>query len=227
MRGTTIGFLGLTALACGGLGPAAAPTPPPSFAAPAAAPVATPATAPTGSTAWDGKFPISCYGGELVVRGAHADVPDNPAIWAGGDCRIRIEDCTISAPEVLYIGGNAEATIVGGRFTGSAYSIDAAGYAKVTVTGTELIGPVSKAGYAEMTISGTGSSGSSGSSATTSTTSTSPSTSTRRPHAGNGRPRHGAAASDDDDCNARYEACLADDPNNPDCEDIYRGCHDE
>jgi hypothetical protein len=63
---------------------------------------------------------------------------EEEALWVGGDCELRVVDCTIVAPTGLWIGGRARVTIEGGVIEGGEYGIYAGGDAHVDVVRTEL-----------------------------------------------------------------------------------------
>jgi Contractile injection system spike tip protein len=70
-----------------------------------------------GSSGWDGKSALMCGGHDVVhVTGKTANLVTGPVIIAGGDCELTIEDCTITAPEILSVGGSAKVVIKGGHF---------------------------------------------------------------------------------------------------------------
>ena len=88
------------------------------------------------SLVWDGKEPLECSGNDkIAVTGVTASFNAGPAILAGGNCQVRCEGCTITAPTAVDASGNAQVSIVNGSATGTTYLTQASGNARVTFSG--------------------------------------------------------------------------------------------
>jgi hypothetical protein len=104
---------------------------------------------------WKGTSPLLCAGGQsMTLRHRTVRLARGPVITAGGNCKLRIEDCEFSADTTLSAGGNATVTIVRSRLNGA---LEAAGDSRVTITDTTIEGKtigLEVAGDAEVSVSG-------------------------------------------------------------------------
>ncbi len=88
------------------------------------------------SLVWDGKEPLNCSGNEqIAVTGVTANFNAGAAIVATGNCTVRCEGCTLTAPTAVEASGNAQVTIANGSATGATYLANASGGARVTFMG--------------------------------------------------------------------------------------------
>jgi hypothetical protein len=109
-----------------------------------------PGAAPERTTevaSWDGKSTFTCDGNDAVtLKGVKATA----GIVAGGNCQLKCDGCTITAPIGVSSDGNAKVTLTGGSLTGTTNAIKAEGISTVTVTGCTVKGKVSKEGLAKV-----------------------------------------------------------------------------
>jgi hypothetical protein len=92
------------------------------------------------AASWDGRSTYTCHGNE-TLSGVTADLGDQVAIEALGNCNLTLEDMDIRGSVGVQAGGNATVNIVGGHIKGTENSITAAGNAKVHVSGATIEGP--------------------------------------------------------------------------------------
>lgn len=85
---------------------------------------------------WDGKDQLRCSGNDrIAVKGVTANMNAGAAIVASGNCEVRCEGCTITAPVAVEANGNAQVYFVNGAITGTTHLADASGGARVTFSG--------------------------------------------------------------------------------------------
>lgn len=88
------------------------------------------------SLVWDGKAPFNCGGNDdYSVKDVHAEFNAGTAITVNGNCHFTCTDCTIKAPTAIEVGGNGQVTIINGSITGTDILADAAGNARVNISG--------------------------------------------------------------------------------------------
>jgi hypothetical protein len=101
---------------------------------------AVPTKAPEAAT-WDGKATFTCDGNDSVSL---KNVKATAGIEANGNCKLTLDNCTITAPVGISADGNAKVTVTGGSITGSTAAIKAVGISTVTVSGATVKGKVVK-----------------------------------------------------------------------------------
>jgi len=96
--------------------------------------------------------PLVCGGvDELSFEGETVTFPTGTAITAGGNCKLTLVNCNVTAPVAVDVGGNAQVIIRGGTVTGATAAISAGGNAHVVVEGASVSGPVTRGGNAQIT----------------------------------------------------------------------------
>jgi hypothetical protein len=98
-----------------------------------------PTKTPEAAT-WDGKTTFKCDGNDAV---ALKNVKATAGVEADGNCKLTIDNCTITAPVGLTTDGNARVTMTGGSIT-STTAIKAMGISNITLSGTTVKGKVVK-----------------------------------------------------------------------------------
>jgi hypothetical protein len=109
-------------------------------------------TAATSTNAWDGLSPFMCGGSQsFTLKDMNVELKTGPAIRAGGNCQLTLQNCTIKAPVALAGGGNAKITVQGGRIEGTEKALDIGGSISISVTGgAVVVGPFHIAGSARV-----------------------------------------------------------------------------
>jgi len=105
---------------------------------------------------WDGTSPLLCAGKESMTLRARTVRSQGPLLQAAGDCRLRIEDCVLTAPMVLDVAGNARVTVVRSRLEGK---VVAAGNGSLAIVDTQVEGDtlgLEVSGDADVSIQGGG-----------------------------------------------------------------------
>jgi len=103
------------------------------------------------AASWDGKATLTCGGNENIrVKGVTANLSSGPAVDAGANCQVLLEDVDITAPIGIAAGGNAKVTMKGGSLTGTQFATQAGGLAQVTFEGTKVTGEKQAQGGAKV-----------------------------------------------------------------------------
>lgn len=104
------------------------------------------------ATAWDGRSTFECAGSDVVkLEGVTANLASGTAIKAGANCQLTLVNMTITAPVVIDAAGNAKVTVTGGSLQGSTNSIVAGANAQVTVTGAKVTGKTKSSANGKIT----------------------------------------------------------------------------
>ena len=100
---------------------------------------------------WDGKSPLSCGAGDnLKIKGVKADLAKGPAINAGANCQLQLDDVDITAPIGIQAGGSAVVIVNGGSVNGKEAAAKALGKGKIVFKGTKVTGKTQKLGEAKI-----------------------------------------------------------------------------
>jgi hypothetical protein len=93
-----------------------------------------------GALMWDGKEPFVCDGNtQATLRGVTASLEGRTAIRASGNCRLRIEDCTIDAWEALSAEANAHVVLERSTLRAKGKGISAGGNARIELVDTSVV----------------------------------------------------------------------------------------
>lgn len=93
---------------------------------------------------WDEETTFTCAGSdEKVLEGVTKvlTTPDLVAVEAGGQCRLRLVNCDLTADFPVKVFGMATITIEGGRIRGNKQSLQAIGNGRIVVEGATIEGP--------------------------------------------------------------------------------------
>ncbi|MFO0557575.1 MAG: GrpB family protein [Polyangiales bacterium] len=80
------------------------------------------------------------------------EIDEGPALEVAGNCRVVLVDCNVRAPEGVRASEGAIVEVRGGTFTATrGNAVTASGRARVSFTGTAVVGAVQRADSAEVT----------------------------------------------------------------------------
>ena len=102
------------------------------------------ASTPDPGSSWDGTSTLVCSGGEHVtVENRTISLPGQTAITAGGNCVLRLVNCTITASHVVMATGNAEVFVEGGTYTSDGVAtFSGSTQAELQIRGAHTVGVV-------------------------------------------------------------------------------------